>query len=103
MIENQQVDGYIVMYPSDGALHVENVAVDPLQHGYGYGATLLKFAERYAREQKLFKIDLYTNVKMTENLSFYPALGYRETSRRTEDGFARVYFSKDLLEQQTAH
>jgi hypothetical protein len=30
----------------------------------------------------------------TENLSFYPRHGYRETGRALQDGFRRVYFSK---------
>ncbi len=33
---------------------------------------------------------------MHENLRFYPRLGYREVGRRLEDGFRRVYFSKQL-------
>jgi hypothetical protein len=33
---------------------------------------------------------------MTDNLSLYPHLGYAEVDRRTEDGFNRVYFEKDL-------
>jgi hypothetical protein len=26
----------------------------------------------------------------------YPALGYRETARRIEDGYARIYFARGL-------
>jgi hypothetical protein len=33
---------------------------------------------------------------MTENLAFYPRLGYREVGRVVEDGFRRVYFAKRL-------
>jgi hypothetical protein len=33
---------------------------------------------------------------MTENLDFYPRLGYLETQRVHEDGFDRVYFEKVL-------
>lgn len=35
-------------------------------------------------------LHLYTNEKMTENLSIYPKLGYVEVGRRTENGFNRV-------------
>jgi hypothetical protein len=34
---------------------------------------------------------------MHENLELYPRLGYRQTDRRVEDGFERVYFSKKLV------
>lgn len=33
---------------------------------------------------------------MTENLAFYRSLGHVEVDRRTEDGFARVFFHEDL-------
>lgn len=44
----------------------------------------------------LSEVRLYTNVKMTENLSYYPRRGYREVERRTENGFERVYYSRVL-------
>ena len=31
---------------------------------------------------------------MSGALALYPALGYHETARRVEDGYARVYFCK---------
>ena len=36
------------------------------------------------------------NAAMTENLTLYPRIGYVEVARRSEDGFERVYFTKDL-------
>ena len=33
---------------------------------------------------------------MTENLSFYPRMGYAEVDRRHEDGFDRVFFEKPV-------
>jgi hypothetical protein len=33
---------------------------------------------------------------MTENLAFYPRLGYEEVDRRTDGGFERVFFVKRL-------
>ena len=98
VLESEGVQGYIVMFESDGVFHVENVAVHPFKHGCGFGGQLLEFAESEAKERGYEKISLYTNVRMTENLSFYPAHGYRETGRRNEDGFDRVYFSKELLQ-----
>lgn len=90
------VHGFIVMYSGDQSIQVENVAVDPSCHGSGFGRALLGFAETQAKRLNLHEITLYTNVQMTENLSFYPALGFREMGRRFEDGFDRVYFSKRL-------
>jgi N-acetylglutamate synthase-like GNAT family acetyltransferase len=75
---------------------LETIAVAPNAQGSGYGRLLLERAERDAVELGLTEVRLYTNEAMTENLSFYPRHGYRETGRATEDGFRRVYFSKTL-------
>lgn len=90
------VAGLIVLVGRADHLLVENVAVDPDRQGAGVGRTLLAYAERHAAERGLCELRLYTNEAMTENLGFYPRLGYREVGRRVEDGFRRVYYSKRL-------
>ena len=90
------VAGFIVLYRRRDHIHIENVAVFPTQQGKGLGRTLLSFAEEEARRRNLSTIELYTNVKMTENLELYPKLGYEEIDRRDEDGFSRVFYRKDL-------
>lgn len=89
--------GYLIAYEkTPGSLHVENVAVPPEHQGKGLGKRLLAFAEDLARMRGLSQIDLYTNEKMTENLSVYPRLGFIEVDRREEHGFARIYYEKRL-------
>jgi len=95
----QQLDriiGYVVHYPLGDSMHLENVAVLPESRGRGAGRRLINFVEQETARQKLRAVELYTNVKMTENLLLYPAIGYVETGRRTEDGFERVYFKKSI-------
>jgi ribosomal protein S18 acetylase RimI-like enzyme len=92
-------DGFIVMYPRDDALHVENIAVHPDAQGRGIGRALMGFAQDHARTLGLTQISLYTNAKMTGPLALYPKLGYVEIDRRVEDGFDRVYFTKTLSEK----
>ena len=91
-----EVAGVIVLIPGGDHLLVENVAVAPNAQGRGLGRELMAFAERRAAELGMAELRLYTNQLMTENLALYPALGYTETGRRVEDGFARVYFSKRI-------
>ncbi len=91
-----EVVGYIVTFVKDDGQFIENVAVSPRRHGQGHGKRLLAFCEAEARRQGLGRLFLYTNIHMTENLDFYPALGYVETRRVREDGFDRVYFEKLL-------
>jgi ribosomal protein S18 acetylase RimI-like enzyme len=90
------VVGIVVLITARDHLLVENVAVDPSFQGRGIGRALMALAEAHAEEHGLDELRLYTNAAMTENLTLYPALGYREDDRRTEDGFERVFFSKRL-------
>lgn len=42
-------------------------------------------------------IRLYTHERMLENIKIYGKLGYQETRRAVEDGFARVFMRKSLV------
>ncbi len=90
------VQGFIVFYKVADHVLLENVAVRPSAGGKGIGKQLIEFCETHARGHGAKSVQLYTNEKMTQNLSLYPHLGYRETDRRNEDGFNRVYFEKIL-------
>jgi ribosomal protein S18 acetylase RimI-like enzyme len=84
----------MVIFPKKDALFIENIAVDPAIQRKGHGRALLAFAEREARRLGFKFLRLYTNAAMTENLTYYPNLGFRETERREEDGYNRVFFEK---------
>jgi ribosomal protein S18 acetylase RimI-like enzyme len=90
------VCGVLVLRPQPPALLVENVAVAPGHQGQGLGRRLMTFAEEHARAEGLGEVVLYTNERMTENLRFYPRLGFTETGRGVQDGFARVFYRKAL-------
>jgi len=90
------VAGFIALYGRRDHLHIENVAVLPAYQGQGLGRALLSFAEEEAKRRSVRTIELYTNVKMSENLELYPRLGYVEIDRRQEAGFSRVYYRKNL-------
>ena len=91
---DDEVAGVLVLRPQPPALLVENVAVAPGHQGRGLGRALMAFAEDHARAEGLGEVVLYTNERMTENLRFYPALGYVETGRGVQDGYARVFYCK---------
>ena len=86
--------GYVVFYPKEGNIHLENVAVVPALFGNGIGKTLMEYVEQSARTDGFSTVELYTNEAMTENLAIYPKLGYIETARKQQDGFNRVFFRK---------
>ena len=75
---------------------IDNIAVDPAQAGRGLGKALLVWVEARTRLRGLHELRLYTNAKMTENLTLYPRWGWEMTDRRMQDGFDRVFFRKRL-------
>lgn len=94
--DEDTIQGFIVFYAEEGHMLLENVAVLPHAAGRGIGRMLIGFCENAARQRDMNAVHLYTNEKMTENLSIYTRLGYVEVARRSENGFNRVYLEKVL-------
>ena len=95
-VAGMPVAGFVVAYPRGNHWHLENVAVAPSAQGTGLGGALIAHVEAMARATGARAVELYTNARMTGNLSLYPRLGYAETGRATEDGFDRVFYRKEL-------
>ncbi|KAK1976094.1 acetyltransferase [Colletotrichum cereale] len=96
--KSRQAVGAIILRhdPAADALHINNLVVAPAAQGHGFGRVLMRCAEDVARACHCTNLQLYTNVKMFENLVLYPKMGFVETERKTEDGYERVYFRRDL-------
>ncbi|MDY0260371.1 MAG: GNAT family N-acetyltransferase [Desulfovibrio sp.] len=94
--DNGVLLGYIIFFVQDGHMHLDTVAVLPAAAGRGIGKQMITFCEDETRRLGLDAVHLYTNEKMTANLSIYPRLGYVEVDRRTDEGFSRVFFQKKL-------
>lgn len=92
------VAGYVVLAVRSDHLLLENVAVGPGWQGRGIGRRLMALAEDRARAVGVDVVRLYTHEVMVENQRLYERLGYAETGRRTDDGFARVFYEKRLPE-----
>lgn len=89
--------GLIILIPKSDYLYLGNLAVHPSMQGKGIGRQLMKYAETLAVSSGFSKIRLFTNEKMYENLIIYKKYGYSETERKTENGYNRVYFIKNLM------
>ncbi|WP_319451151.1 MULTISPECIES: GNAT family N-acetyltransferase [unclassified Mycobacterium] len=96
LIDDDELVGVIVTVAQPDHLLIENVAISPTAQGRGYGRLLLAHAEQQACDLGLAQTRLYTNAAMTENLMYYPRLGYVEVARGFDDGFHRVFFVKDV-------
>ena len=94
--EGGAIVAILVLLPQDDCLLLDNIAVVPASHGRGYGRRLIAHAEAEARRLGFAELRLYTHVLMTENIALYTRLGFSETHRVTEKGFARVYMRKPV-------
>jgi GNAT superfamily N-acetyltransferase len=90
------VSAVLTLYPRDDHLLIENIAVHPSAQGRGLGRALMGFAEQEAAHHGFTRMTLFTHEVMTESQAIYIHLGYRETARRAEDGYRRIYMQKIL-------
>jgi ribosomal protein S18 acetylase RimI-like enzyme len=94
LTDDTDIVGVLVMSQENTELLLLNVAVLPRCKGKGIGKMLMKFCEEYAHRTGCNAIRLYTHELMVENIEIYKKLGYQETHRATENGFARVFMRK---------
>ena len=90
------ISGVLVLYPADKGFYLDTVAVVPAHQRLGIGRALLQFAEAEARRRGFEAVYLCTNVKMTENQTFYPHVGYVEYDCHAEDGYDRIFYRKEV-------
>jgi N-acetylglutamate synthase-like GNAT family acetyltransferase len=95
-VTGDPVAGLISLTQDGDVMLIENVAVRPQAQGTGLGRRLMEFAEHQAAQHRIRRLALYTHELMTENQAIYAHLGYRETERRTEAGYRRVFMEKVL-------
>jgi len=88
--------GIIVLLSASDYLLLDNIAVTPARQRLGLGRRLLAFAEAEALRRGYREIRLYTHQKMVENQRLYASIGYEETGRGAEAGYARVFMRKQL-------
>jgi len=88
--------GVLVLLDYPSHLLLDNVAIDPARQGRGLGRILIDFAENEALRRGYGELRLYTHVTMVENVRMYSKLGYEETGRGKQAGYARVFMRKGL-------
>ncbi|MGJ7550903.1 GNAT family N-acetyltransferase [Pseudomonas alloputida] len=95
-LHGMQVVGVLVLECEGDEMLLANVAVSPAYKGRGIGKVLMQLCETRSRQAGCNAVRLYTHERMTENIEIYRRLGYAETHRAEEQGFARVFMRKAL-------
>jgi GNAT superfamily N-acetyltransferase len=90
------IEGVLVQFETPDGFYIDTVASSPRARGTGIGRALLQFAEREASRRGFASVYLCTNSKMTENQVFYPSIGYVEYERKSDAGYDRVFYRKNL-------
>ena len=91
-----RIVGVLVLIPAAGYLLLDNVAIEPRGPGPRLRPPLVAAAEAEARHTKLPELRLYTHELMTENIALYLRLGFVETHRGEQAGYARVFMRKRI-------
>ena len=86
--EGNILGGLIMMFENNEA-SIANIAVDSKSQGQGIGGTLMNFAESKARENGYSELHLATHVLLSENISLYQHLGWKEIGREESKVFMK--------------
>jgi GNAT superfamily N-acetyltransferase len=87
-----RVLGGLIMVFDNAQASIANIAVDPGFQGQGIGGTLMKFAESKAVENGFSELRLATHPLLSENISLYQHLGWKETGRDE----SRIFMQKKI-------
>ena len=94
--EGRRIVAVMVHDIAGRAVEIDTVAVHPAHEGRGLARLLLDHAIDDGLAWAAHCVTLYTNAVMDEAQGFWLAHGFRETGRRIEDGFDRVYYRRCL-------
>ena len=78
--QKRQLVGYAVVIIKENEYWLENIAVEPAKSKQGFGTQLISYLEGYISKFAL-EYQLYTSVKMYENIEWYKRLGFTELKR----------------------
>lgn len=95
LAEVEIIAGYVVLQQIKGQWWLDNIAVHPTHQGQGIGTKLRIEAENYVSILS-DTIQLYTNIVMADNISWYERAGYVITQQALINGYERLYFEKRL-------
>ena len=94
-----QIVAVMVMIKETDHIQIRSVAVNPSFQKQGFGKKLFDFAKSEARNAGLSEIRLYTSASLPQLINYWSKLGFKETERKVEGGYQRVFMSKLLVQK----
>lgn len=94
--QGRRVVAVLVHEVTGRAVEIDTLAVHPSHEGRGLASLLLDHAIDAGLAAEAHAVTLYTNAVMEEAQSFWLARGFRQTGRRVEDGYDRLYYRRCL-------
>ncbi|MBL8061033.1 MAG: GNAT family N-acetyltransferase [Chthonomonas sp.] len=86
--------GCLILSPTEGAMKMRQVAVDPDWHGSGFGGELVRESEAFARSQGANEMVLHARSHV---IAFYERLGYAALGDEFEEvGIPHRFMRKSL-------
>lgn len=89
------IAAYVILQQIEGQWWLDNIATHPAYQGHGLGTQLRLEAEQYCA-LLTDRLQLYTNIVMSENIAWYERAGYVITKQALINGYQRYYFEKRL-------
>lgn len=86
---NGNILGGLIMTFVNNEASIANIAVDPKSQGQGIGSILMNVAESKARENGFSELYLATHVLLSEIISLYRHLGWKEIGREESKVFMK--------------
>ena len=74
------------------ALYVGKLAVATSYRGKGLASTLIRLAERRAKEKKLSSLELESRIELVENHRLFEKMGFTKTAEGRHEGYDRSTF-----------
>jgi GNAT superfamily N-acetyltransferase len=96
LVQGDVIVGLVELIPMADHWLIENVAVDPVHQGKGYGRVLVAHAEDLTRAAGFDTICLYTNKLFAANVTLYQRLDYTLDREEAFRGGVIVHMSKRL-------
>lgn len=94
---HQKVTGTVALMPmQQGVFELTKMAVHKEVRGQGIGQQLMQYCIKFAQEQQLHKLVLYSNTKLENAIYIYKKWGFKEIPLEQASNYERANIKMEL-------